>query len=393
MNAKRVIVLACALSLAAISCVIAGVHAQSGDTAHAVPPAQASTATAGPKKAEEQFKNIQVLKGIPAEQLIPTMQFIAASLGVGCEYCHVHNAFDKDDKKPKQTARKMMDMMFAINKDNFEGHRAVTCNSCHRGNAIPQAVPAVMSEDSKDAMMAMAAPKPPDAKENAGPTAEQLLDKYVQAVGGAAAIGKINSRVMKGTMDFGGKSVSIDIYSKTPKERISYAHMPDGDSVTAFNGHEGWLASAGRPGVHEMQGSELDAAAMDADLQLAAHLKPMFNEMKVEPAEKIGDHEAYVVVGQREGKPPIRLYFDEQSGLLVRLVRFGDTALGLLPTQIDYTDYRDTDGVKIPYRWTLARPSGRFTIQVNDVKQNIPVDDAKFVKPLPPPEPAKGPAK
>jgi hypothetical protein len=134
---------------------------------------------------------------------------------------------------------------------------------------------------------------------------------------------------------------------------------------------------------------------MDADLQFATHLKPMFAEMKVEPAEKVGDHEAFVVLGQREGKPPVRLYFDEQSGLLVRLVRFGDTALGLLPTQIDYADYRDTDEVKIPYRWTLARPSGRFTIQVNDVKQNVPVDDAKFVKPPPPPppEPAKGPAK
>jgi hypothetical protein len=163
MNVKRSVVLAGALSLAALGFVIAEVNAQSPGTAHAAPPVQAPATTAGPKKAEEQFKNIQVLKGIPAEQLIPTMQFIAASLGVGCEYCHVHNAFDKDDKKPKQTARKMMDMMFAINKDNFEGHRTVTCNSCHRGSAIPQAIPAVMSDEPKDAMMAMAPPKPPDA--------------------------------------------------------------------------------------------------------------------------------------------------------------------------------------------------------------------------------------
>jgi len=81
------------------------------------------------RKAEEQFKNIQVLKGIPADQLFPTMQFISASLGVECEFCHVQNAFEKDDKKSKQTARKMMEMMFAINKDNFAGNRAVTCNS------------------------------------------------------------------------------------------------------------------------------------------------------------------------------------------------------------------------------------------------------------------------
>ena len=149
MNAKRSIVVAGAVFVLALGSVIAHVNAQSGDTAHAVSPTQSTASTPAPKKAEEQFKNIQVLTGIPAEQLIPTMQFIAASLGVGCEYCHVHNAFDKDDKKPKQTARKMMDMMFAINKDNFEGHRTVTCNSCHRGNAIPQAVPAVMSEEPR----------------------------------------------------------------------------------------------------------------------------------------------------------------------------------------------------------------------------------------------------
>ena len=97
----------------------------------------------------------------------------------------------------------------------------------------------------------------------------------------------------------------------------------------------------------------------------------------------------YQVIGQREGKPPIHLYFDQQSGLLLRLVRYGDTALGLLPTEIDYSDYRDVSGVKVPYRWTLSRPGGRFTIQVSEMQQNVPVDDAKFVKPAPPAELAK----
>jgi photosynthetic reaction center cytochrome c subunit len=202
----------------------------------------------------------------------------------------------------------------------------------------------------------------------------------VQAAGGAAAIDKVSSRVMKGTIDFGGKSLPIDIYSKDPEKRISFAHMAEGDSVTAFNGHEGWLGTPGHP-LREMHGSDLDGASIDADLHLATHLKTMFSELRVRGTEQVGEHEAYVVVGQREGKPPIRLYFDEQSGLLVRLVRFGETALGWLPTQIDYADYRDTKGVKIPYRWTLARPSGRFTIQVTEVKQNIPVDEAKFAKP------------
>jgi hypothetical protein len=380
MNVKRAVVLAGIALLMVFGVVTTFAEAQSSGAA------QPASGAAGPKKAEEQFKNIQVLKGISAEQVIPSMMFITASLGVQCDFCHVQGAFEKDDKKPKQTARKMMEMMFAINKDNFEGHRTVTCNSCHRGNAVPQAIPAVMTEDPKEPM---GGPKPAEAKENAGPAADQLLDKYVQAAGGAAAIEKVTSRVMKGTIDFGGKSLPIDIYSKDPDQRISFTHMPEGDSVTAFNGHEGWLGTPGRPS-REMHGSDLDGASIDADLHLATHLKPMFSEMRMRGTEKIGDHEAYVVVGQREGKPPIELYFDEQSGLLVRLVRFGDSALGLLPTQIDYADYRDANGVKIPYRWTLARPSGRFTIQVSEVKQNVPVDDAKFLKPADEP---KGPGK
>ena len=152
-----------------------------------------------PKKAEEQFKNIQVLKGIPADQLFPTMQFISASLGVECDFCHVQGAFEKDDKKPKLFARHMIEMMNAINKDNFEGHREVTCNTCHRGKPNPVGIPAVATEDSKEPMgPPHGGPEAAEhaAKADAGPTADQLLDGYIKASGGAAAIEKINSRVM-----------------------------------------------------------------------------------------------------------------------------------------------------------------------------------------------------
>jgi photosynthetic reaction center cytochrome c subunit len=381
--------------LAASGVAIGTLTAQSPTAPQGAAP-QAVARTPSPKTAEEQFKNIQVLKGIPAEQLFPTMQFITASLGVDCEFCHVQNAFEKDDKKPKQTARKMIEMMFAINKNNFEGHREVTCFSCHRGSADPQAIPSVMTDQSKEVAgephRAEVEAKQNDAKVNAGAFADRLLDKFVQAEGGAGSIEKVTSRVMHGTIDVGGKSLPIDIYSKDQEKRISFTHMPDGDSVTAFNGHEGWLGTPGHP-LREMHGSDLDGAAMDADLHFATHVKQMFSELQVQGSEKVDGREAYVVVGKREPKPPVRLYFDEQSGLLVRLVRFGDTALGWLPTQIDYADYRDADGVKTPYRWTLARPSGRFTIQLSELRQNVPVDDAKFTKPPSPPEQHKDPAK
>jgi photosynthetic reaction center cytochrome c subunit len=367
--------------------VIGGAKAQSG--------AATVVNAGGPKKAKEQFKNIQALKGVPADQVFPAMQFITASLGVECQFCHVEGAFEKDDKKTKQTARKMMEMMFAINKDNFEGHREVTCYSCHRGSATPVGTPLVMAEAPMgmgEAKKAEETNRPEAGKEASGPSADQFLDKYLQAVGGAAAVEKITSRVMKGTITFGDRNIPIDIFSKDPDKRVSFTHTPDGDSVTAFDGHEGWLGTPGHA-VREMHGPDIDGASMDADLHFAAHLKEMFSSVQASGTEKIGERDAYAVIGQREGKTPLRLYFDEQSGLLVRLIRYGDTPLGLLPTEIDYADYRDAGGVKIPFRWTLARPGGRFTIQISEVKENVPVDDAKFAKPAALPQEQKGPGK
>ena len=223
--------------------VIAAAKTQSSATAHAAVSRPGSTNPPG-KKAEEQFKNIQVLKGIPAEQLIPTMQFIAASLGVECEFCHVQGAFEKDDKKPKQTARKMMEMMFAINKDNFEGHRAVTCNSCHRGNAMPQAIPrghdgGTQRSDGRAEGGGSERERRTSCQTNCSTNMCRLRAERRRST-------RLPARVMKGTIDFGGKSLPIDIYSKDPDKRISFTHMPEGDSVTAFDGHDGWL---GRPGV------------------------------------------------------------------------------------------------------------------------------------------------
>ena len=353
--------------------------------AQSAPPQAAAPGASAPKLAEEQFKNIQALKGIPAEQVIPSMQFIAASLGVECEYCHVEHANEKDDKKTKVTARKMINMMMAINKENFEGHREVTCYSCHRGSAEPVATPIITDEEPRPA--GEDGKKTGDAKA-ALPSAEALLDKYLTAVGGAGAFQKITSRVQHGTLTaFGGQHFPMDVYAKAPDKRFSVMHLQGGDSVTAFNGKQGWLSVPGR--VHMMTAAENDAVRIDADFYFPAHVKTLYQKFRVDAGEKIDGHETYLVVGRNEGQPPLRLYLDKESGLLLRLIRYADTALGLNPTQIDYADYRDADGVKIPFRWTLARPGNRFTIQVEQVHQNVPVDDAKFVAPPPPATPPK----
>src|SRR5260370_3461775 len=140
------------------------------------------------KKGSEVFKNVQVLKDVPSDQLLPTMQFITSSLGVQCEYCHSENAFDKDDKKPKQTARKMMQMMFAINSNNFDSQQKVTCYSCHRGNPKPLAIPLI--GESAPRLLNEAAPAEQPVTPDL-PSADEIVKKHIAAIDGSIASGKI----------------------------------------------------------------------------------------------------------------------------------------------------------------------------------------------------------
>jgi photosynthetic reaction center cytochrome c subunit len=335
-----------------------------------------------PQKAEEVYKNIRVLKSVPTGELIPAMQFISSSLGVECSFCHVESHFESDDKKPKQTAREMMQMMFAINKNSFAGHREVTCYSCHRGARNPLADPLVVSEMQSE-LGAAGAVHPADMESQELPvnlpSAAQLMDHYILALGGPAAIEKITSRVTKGTATSRVQSTSVEIFAQSPDKQTIVRHLPGGDTVTTFDGHAGWTTIPGRP-ARDMQDADLQAARMDADLQFPLHIQQMFPELRVEYPEKIGDREAYVLVCIRKGQPPVKLYFDEQSGLLVRLMRYAESPLGLNPAQTDYADYRDVDGVQIPFRVTLSQPESISTIQLSEVHQNVPIDATKFAK-------------
>ncbi len=340
---------------------------------------------ASPTKTTEQvFKNIQVLKGIPSDQLIPAMQFITSSLGVQCDFCHMEGAFDKDDKKPKQIARKMMQMMIIINQENFDSHREVTCFTCHRGAPMPVAIPIISAE----AMPPLPHGLDEEVAPPSLPTADQILDKYVQAIGGTAAIQKLRNRIEQGKVSFGPRQFSWESFVKSPEKTAALTHLPNGDNLTVYDGHEGWSSAPGRP-LHQMSVSEAAAASLDADLQFPADAKKVFKEMRVEREEKLGDRATYVVVGAREGQPPTRLYFDKQSSLLVRQVRYADSPLGLNPTQIDYSDYRDQGGVKIPFHLIISQPRGSSTIQIDQIQLNVPIDDSIFAKPIVAPNPEK----
>ena len=331
--------------------------------------------TAPVKPAEEVFKNIVQLKGTPADQLDPAMQFIAASLGVNCEFCHVQGKPEADEKGAKKTAREMMAMTAMINKTSFGGRQQITCNSCHNGSQRPQAVPAVLESD--------AAPKPAAMGGPAGgaqPTVDDILNKYVTALGGADALKKVTSREMKGVILANGTNSPIEVFTKAPNMRVTVTHSANGASYTAFDGKVGWMGNTGRP-AREMSASSSAASSLDAEFALGLRLKELYPQLRRGRAETINGVVCDLITGQAPGMPAIRLYFEKESGLLLRMVRYADTPMGRLPTQIDYADYRESGGAKSAWRWTLSRPNGRFTIQISEVKANAGIDDAKFAKP------------
>jgi hypothetical protein len=334
-----------------------------------------------PKTAAQQFKNIQVLKDIPADQLIPTMQFISGALGVDCEFCHVEHDRDKDDKKEKETARRMIEMELAINKSHFKNEIEVTCYTCHRGSPHPVGVPLLSPSAAK---MSEGEHHEINAQESL-PTADQILDKYLAAAGGAEALHRIKTRVQKGTVDAMGQQYPIEIYSEGPEKRVSISHAAFGESVTAFNGQAGWLSTA--RGVHPMNASERQSARIDAQLYFPAEVRELYREFKVFSGETIGGRATLLVTANGTSTPPLRLNFDQQTGLLLRLIRYTETPLGRNPLEVDYADYRDADGLKIPYQWTLTRTNGSFTIRITSVQQNIPIDEKLFVMPAIPETP------
>jgi hypothetical protein len=338
--------------------------------------------------AEKVFKNVQVLKGIPVDQFMTTMGFISASLGMTCSDCHVAESggsWEKyaDDTELKQTTRKMLVMVSALNRTYFGGKREVTCYSCHRGGDRPRVTPSLI-----ELYGAPPPPEPPDSIDQAAQArpADPILDKYIQALGGAQRLANLTSFVAKGTyVGFGETDKTpLEIFAKAPEQLTTIVHTPIGDSITTYDGHIGWTAApaANAPvPVLALTDGELEGAKLDADLSFPGRIQQVLRQWRAGAPAIIDDHEVQMVQGTRDGRYPVDLYFDPKSGLLVRLVRYSESPLGLNPTQIDYADYREVAGVKMPFRWTITWLSGRSTIELTNVQPNVPIDAAKFAQP------------
>lgn len=346
-----------------------------------------------PPMAEEVFKNVQVLKGIPLDEFMGTMGFFSAALGMNCTDCHVDESGGSwaryaDDNDLKRTARRMVQMVAAINGGSFGGRQVVTCNTCHRGTSRPNVMPSL-------ALLYGTPPpdEPGDPFEQAPgqPPADRVLDKYIQALGGAGPLAKLTSFVAKGSylgFDDADKS-PLEIFAKAPGQRTAIVHTLNGDSTTTFDGRAGWIAApeAEKPvPLLPITGQELEGVKLEAELLFPAGIKQALTRWRVGPPAVINERETLTVQGTTPAGATATLCFDSESGLLVRLVRFSESPVGRLVTQIDYDDYREVAGVKMPFRWTVSWLSGRSIFELSEVQPNVPIEAARFARPAPSPK-------
>ena len=360
--------------------------------------------------AEQVFKNVQALRGIPVDDFMETMGIMTAALQFDCSDCHVGAGTDKvdwaADTSRKRMARNMVNMVATINKTNFGGRQMVTCWTCHRNRDKPLTTPTMdviygmPPLDSDDVLV----------QSPLAPSAESILDKYIQAVGGAQRLAGLTSWVGTGTsVGFGGfgGGGDVELLAKAPDRRATIILFKQdtgrGDQIRTYNGQTGWVRTPlNILGEFQLIGSDLDGARFDAQLSFPGQLKSILGSVMSGPPTTItdlpapssqsslqkdvalgGTHAVDVVQGTGPRGLLVTLFFDQQSGLLLRELRYGNSPIGRVPTQIDYADYRDVNGIKFPFRITYAWLDGRDSIVLTDIKTNVPVDETKFGRPTP----------
>jgi len=350
--------------------------------------------TAGEKQplAEEVFQNVQVLKGIPVSEFMATMGFFSAAVGLNCVYCHVAESLQDwkkfaEDLPRKRTARTMIQMVNAINKTNFGGRHVITCYSCHHGNERPKDIPslAVQYGTPEEDPNEIEIPSQPAS----GPSADQILEKFVAALGGSQRLASSTSVIGKGTYegyDSYHEKVPFELYAKAPAQMTMIIHTQNGDDTTVVNGTAGWVASVSSPVplLPLAPGAELDGALLDAQLFFAGQIRQALSQWRSGfPITTIGDSDVQVIEGRGAGRTRVKLFFDDKTGLLARQLRYSGTAVGTNPIQIDYADYREVNGVKRPFRWTVTWTNGQSTYLVNEFQSGVAIDAGKFAKPAP----------
>jgi photosynthetic reaction center cytochrome c subunit len=362
-----------------------------------------SAAPAPQEKTVEQVeKNIKVLNGMPASQLIPVMNYFAASMGVRCNYCHVNKNgqwdYASDEKEEKETARAMVKLVLDVNKNTFHGNPQVSCFTCHRGNRSPVSAPPLplpvpsprpQTQSTSPATPGGApgaAPQASPSPRPAGPTADDILNKYITAIGGQSAIDKMKSRVMKGSIaTANGLTGTYELDQTAPDKGYEVFVTSRGTMERVVNGSGAWEKN--QQGVRELSGQQLSDSKQSMLLFRNLKLKEQYARFRGPRRDRIGDRDVYILEGTTSDNRRERLAFDAESGLLLRRITYLQTMIGIIPEQTDFEDYRDVDGLKLPFlvRVSSVDAGNPFiTRKLDDIKLNIPIDDTRFNPPSAP---------
>ncbi len=331
------------------------------------------------KPAEQVYKNIQVLNGMPAKDLHIVMHFMRSSLGVRCSFCHVHDDktnkwnWESDEKDEKVTARKMINMVKGINKDYFEGYSAVSCFSCHHGSSRVTSIPPVPQ---------VFAPPRKEGRDTTLPSAETVLENYNKSLGDVSKIKEAASKYSKGSLTgWNGKEYELEIYQQAPNKYLQIVKTPDGTETECYDGTAGWAKD--KSGVDNLDGYELHTIKEYADFNGDFDLSGRYTKTQVIDKDTVDGKTAYVLRAIVDDNKNERLYFDVDSGLLLRRKIFNRSIIGFIPEQVDYSDYRSVDGVMIPFtvHYSYLDPGIETVRKYSEVKLNASLDKISFVKP------------
>jgi uncharacterized protein YfaP (DUF2135 family) len=335
--------------------------------------------------ANAEQKNVQLLTNLSDWQLGQAMDNFTASLGVHCDFCHVRDEqtkawdFASDAKNEKKSARGMIRMVLDLNEKTFQGHTAIGCYTCHLGKEHPSAmvslpVPAIPPTKSHEAE---------EAERKAYPAAKDVLAKYVTAIGGEAAAKKLANSAMtaKGSRVGGnGQAMPIEVTSSGGKILV-HGTPAEGPAMSQMFGPEGgWMT--GRQGVHTLAGA--DAAMGLASAHAFDPVMPSISEKaRVVAKETIDGHEVWVVGAAIDDHTRQRISFDATTGLPLRRVVTTDSPVGRIPTQTDFDDYREANGVKVPFTVKVSNVNGgqSSTRKYTSIDFGAPVDAKVFEAP------------
>jgi hypothetical protein len=208
------------------------------------------------------------------------------------------------------------------------------------------------------------------------PTVDQLVDRYVAAIGGRAALEKLTSRETAGTFanDALGLDAPIHSYAKAPNQFVQVTGA-NGEASQGFNGSTGWSMNVTEAGFRELQGIALATAKRNAEFYWELKLRELYPSMTTRGTSKVADRDAWVVDATPSGGSPERFFFDAQSGLLVRREAQGPQGRTL---RTDLGDYRDVNGVKVPFKIARTLMDQTIVITLSEVKHNVAIDASTF---------------